>query len=64
MKDALSDMNSGEAELAILRVEDEALALQELEEAALEAEETAEVGLDELVALAKCRPGLKITLSY
>ena len=51
------------AELAMVQVEDEATAMQELREAMLDTG-SAEPSLDDLLAIAKSRPGLKITLSY
>ncbi|WP_300054667.1 hypothetical protein [Malikia sp.] len=55
-------------ELAEVALEDEQAAQQELDEVLAEADdeggEAVEPGLDELLALLKNRPGLKITLSY
>lgn len=55
-------------ELAEVALEDEQAAQHELDEVLAEADdeggEAVEPGLDELLALLKNRPGLKITLSY
>jgi hypothetical protein len=55
-------------ELAEVALEDEQAAQQELDEVLAEADdeggEAVEPGLDELLALLKNRPGLKITLTY
>ncbi len=53
-------------ELAEAALEDEQAAQQELDAALAEAEagEAVEPGLDELLALLRNRPGLKLTLSY
>ena len=60
--------DEADQELAEVALEDELAAQQELDEVLAEAEseggEAVEPGLDELLALLKNRPGLKLTLSY
>ncbi len=55
-----------DSELAEVALEDEQAAQQELDEVLAEADggEAVEPGLDDLLALLRSRPGLKITLSY
>jgi len=54
------------AELAAVELEDEMAALQELSDVEQEAQALGdgEASLDALLAIAKARPGLKITFSY
>ncbi|MCX7250580.1 MAG: hypothetical protein NTX37_03585 [Burkholderiales bacterium] len=58
--------DEADSELAEVALEDEQAAQQELDEVLAESEggEAVEPGLDELLALLKNRPGLKLTLSY
>jgi len=68
--EAFAAADEADSELAELALEDEQAAQQELDEVLGEAEsegeggEAVEPGLDELLALLKNRPGLKLTLSY
>lgn len=59
----IGEGTQAEAELALVDVEDEAAAMDELHAALVEGE-TIEPNLDDLLAIAKGRPGLKITFSY
>lgn len=63
---AVSD--EADNELAEAALEDEQVAQQELDEVQAEVDgeggEAVEPGLDELLALLRSRPGLKLTLSY
>jgi hypothetical protein len=62
-----SEADEAMAELSAVEMEDEMQAMQELSEVEDEAQalgEGAEASLDTLLALAKARPGLKITFSY
>jgi len=61
-----SALTEADNELAEAALEDELAAQQELDDLLAEAEggEAVEPGLDELLALLRNRPGLKLTLSY
>lgn len=58
------ELGMAEEELRLAEFEEGLQAEQELEAAALEFEESAETGFDELLAVAKANPGLKITFSF
>lgn len=64
--EAAAPTDEADQELADAALEDEQAAQQELDELLAEAEsgEAAEPGLEELLALLRNRPGLKLTLSY
>lgn len=64
---AASEDDEARAELAAVAMEDEMQAMQELSEVDEEAQALgadAEPSLDALLAMAKARPGLKITFSF
>jgi hypothetical protein len=65
--DGTSEAEEAGAELAAVEMEDEMQAVQELSEVEEEAAtlgDGGEASLDALLAVAKARPGLKITFSY
>lgn len=58
------ELRLGEQELEAVEFEEGLQAEQELEEAMMALEEDAKMDLEQLMALAKAHPGLKITLSF